>query len=109
MKTIKVLLLLGLFTFCAATRNGMVVGGQKADYTETASATSLFGSGSVDIEDFETSGNGFHVGISEETKSVLTKITYFQTSYDEQVFPALYRVCFLSRGGFRRDYRPKRV
>ena len=50
---------------------------------ESVSASSLFGGGSPEIEDYDTSGPGFQVGFSEETQSILTKIFYFQNSYED--------------------------
>ena len=70
-------------TSCAATRYGAVVGGQYASYSESASASSVFGGGGPDIEDYDTSGPGFHIGFSEETQNILTKIYYFQNSYED--------------------------
>lgn len=89
---------------CAATRYGAVVGGQYTNYNESSSVSSLLGGGGgPEIEDYETSGPGFHVGFSEETQSILTKITYFQNRYEdsEYVVDGNKSDASLSESGFR--------
>src|SRR5690606_2570992 len=38
------------------------------------------------FDNYENDSMGFHIGISEETPNFLTKITYFQNSYDEMTY-----------------------
>lgn len=74
------------FTSCAAVKYGAVVGAQKSTYTESGSASSLISSDQVTFSNYENSSSGFHIGISEESKWVLTKIYYFNNTYEDLVY-----------------------
>lgn len=68
------------FSSCAV-RYGAVVGAQNISYNESATIVLS----SVEIEDYNSSSTGFHLGISEESKYFLTKIYYFQNSYPDKI------------------------
>ena len=87
--TLKNFFLFSLFLIlssCAATRYGVIVGGQHSAYHETGDASALIGSGSLSFDEYTNSAPGFHVGFSEETAHILTKIYYFKNSYPEKEY-----------------------
>lgn len=78
----QVLIILN-FTSCAV-RYGVVVGVQNASYDESASAVL----GGANLDNYSNSTTGFHIGLSEESKHFITKLTYFQNSYPEKAYVA---------------------
>lgn len=82
---IPVLLLPFFLSSCAAVKYGVVVGTQKSSYTESGSASSIISNNQVAFNSYENESSGFHIGISEESKWILTKLYYFSNTYDDLV------------------------
>lgn len=74
-----------LLTSCAA-KYGIVAGAQMPQYVEEATINDLFGGTSETLPQFKNSGFGYHIGISEETDMMLSKITYFSNSYSKKSY-----------------------
>ncbi|WP_412463049.1 hypothetical protein [Halobacteriovorax sp. RT-2-6] len=85
MKVLFPILILFLLTSCAA-KYGIVAGAQMPSYEEEATINDLMSGTSTTLPRFKNSGFGYHIGISEETDILLTKITYFANSYDKKSY-----------------------
>ncbi|EQC47631.1 hypothetical protein [Bacteriovorax sp. Seq25_V] len=87
MKKIVLLFFIIMCSSCSV-KYGLLLGGQKEEYTETLEArTFSFGSPqTINYPQYQNSTNGYHVGISEESEYLLTKITYFSNSYGDKKY-----------------------
>lgn len=97
------ILLSSLVSSCAAVKYGVVVGAQKSAYTESGSASSIVSGEKVAFDSYENNSSGFHIGISEESKWILTKIYYFNNSYKDSVheFEGVDYNTSLNESGFK--------
>ncbi|AYF45759.1 MULTISPECIES: hypothetical protein [Halobacteriovorax] len=85
MKVFLPLFILVFLTSCAA-KYGIVAGAQMPKYEEDVTIIDLFGGSDTDLEPYTTDGTGFHIGISEETDWLLTKISYYQNTYSNESY-----------------------
>lgn len=105
-----ILICISLSLVSCANRYGVFVGGQKATYSEennTVTVAEL--DGSLYLNDFQLNGNGFHFGISEESKFFITKIAILNNSYKEDSFVIdneIYETK-LDESGLRLTFGPK--
>ncbi len=67
-----------------ANKYGLIVGAQKENYQETASAFVFSSAGKVSLPKYNNSSTGFHFGISEESDYLLSKIYFFSNSYGDK-------------------------
>ncbi|EPZ52462.1 putative lipoprotein [Bacteriovorax sp. BAL6_X] len=81
MKVLFPILVLIFLTSCAA-KYGIVAGAQMPTYEEKTTIDNLF-SPDVSLRPYKTDGTGFHIGISEETNWLLTKLSFYHNTYDE--------------------------
>lgn len=75
-----------LLNSCSSVKYGLILGGQKNTYTENVDAEAFFSDETLHLPDYKNTSLGFHVGISEESDLLLTKIFYFSNSYDDKKY-----------------------